>query len=104
MLRNKHLLKQHIAVIHEGQTKYKHICNVCGNKFMKTSHYETHMKVHDGSVVISCEICGGNFSNYDSLKAHQKLVHEGIRPIRKVYTYPCSDCGKIFKEKGKLRS
>ena len=95
-------LKKHIAFEHGGQSKYKHTCEICGKSFIKTYLYKTHLKVHDGSVVISCETCGHNFASFQGLKLHQKRIHEGIRPERKIYDFPCSECDKIYHERSNL--
>ena len=103
MYTNKQLFRRHVAVEHEGQSKYRHTCPVCGKKFIKTHQYNIHMKIHDGSLVISCETCGGNFETLETLKAHQRRMHEGIRIPKKVYRHSCTECGKTYSDKRELK-
>ena len=101
---DKQSLKSHIAVIHEGQSRYKHTCSLCGKRFVKSHQYKIHMKIHDGSLVISCDICGMTFQQMEYLKNHQR-IHDGtFQKNVKVVTYNCDLCEKSYKCKKALQN
>ena len=101
---DKQSLKSHIAVIHEGQSRYKHTCDLCGKKFVKSHQYKIHMRIHEGSLVISCDVCGMTFQQMEYLRNHQR-IHDGtVQKNTKVVIYKCDLCEKSYKCKKALQN
>jgi uncharacterized Zn-finger protein len=82
-------------------------CNQCGKNFKYQETWKTHMRSHalkaglqDYEVLAFgkfyvCEICQKKVASASQYKVHMR-THTNERP------YPCTHCGKRFKESGKL--
>lgn len=110
----------------KGYRPYK--CPSCSKTFMENSFLITHIRSHTGKQPFNCKNCKKGFkskkelsnheesihgdikkyrctkcpakySNYNSLKVHQK-VHSGKKP----YKCPFPECNKAFIEKGNMKS
>ncbi|XP_062580194.1 PR domain zinc finger protein 15-like [Saccostrea cucullata] len=101
----------------------KPICHVCGKEFTTTSNLNKHVKIH-GEKKLECPHCGKKFHHEEYLKVHVQAVHEKkhrfqceecgkfltskpglVSHIKQFHSdekvvYPCSECGKVFNQKG----
>ncbi|KAG5895453.1 hypothetical protein JTB14_001329 [Gonioctena quinquepunctata] len=77
-------------------------CSCCKMRFETRDKVKEHQeRVHIDELV--CHECGDKiFSNVDSLKSHQQILHKGIP--RRGYVYICDKCGKCYKQKALLRT
>ncbi|KAL0853044.1 hypothetical protein ABMA27_012820 [Loxostege sticticalis] len=68
-------------------------CLECGNNFTYFHALKRHMAEHFGTWI--CDVCGAHFFEEGKLIIHQKSHH-----VPKTEdTYPCKDCGRVFKSK-----
>ena len=80
---NRHYLKKHIQIVHEGQKN--HTCETCGKEFAQKCDLKKHFKtIHEGEKV-KCEICGKQFTQLTYLRTHIKFVHEGQERTKKCW-------------------
>ena len=125
----KHLLKQHITVVHEKLMQY--LCTQCGKYCITKGQLNAHVKkVHEKDPnevkMFTCKICQKEFKTKHELNNHKLVVHEGITPIicpecpmgfarminlknhlNYVHTekkFDCDKCGSKFKTKGVLNT
>ena len=97
-LSNRHYLKKHIQIVHEGQKN--HTCETCGKEFAQKCDLKKHFKtIHEGEKV-KCEICGKQFTQLTYLRTHIKFVHEGQERTKK---YICEFCSKAFSNTDNLK-
>ncbi|XP_063836983.1 zinc finger protein 37 homolog [Ostrinia nubilalis] len=68
-------------------------CLECGNIFTYFHALKKHMAEHFGTWI--CDICGAHFFEEGKLIIHQK----SHQPQKTEDTYPCKDCGRVFKSK-----
>ncbi|XP_071523984.1 uncharacterized protein [Panulirus ornatus] len=75
---------------HLGQEARRHLCEVCGKKFITPSDLRTHVTgVHHNVKKFVCEFCGLSFKISSALMYHRRL-HTGERP------HVCQLCGRTF--------
>lgn len=75
---------------HLGQEARRHLCEVCGKKFITPSDLRTHVSgVHHNVKKFVCEFCGLSFKISSTLMYHRRL-HTGERP------HVCQMCGRTF--------
>ncbi|XP_069945357.1 zinc finger protein 397-like [Cherax quadricarinatus] len=75
---------------HLGQEARRHLCEVCGKKFITPSDLRTHVTgVHHNVKKFVCEFCGLSFKISSVLMYHRRL-HTGERP------HVCHVCGRTF--------
>ena len=72
--------------------KKKFDCPHCEQDFVSDLILETHVNLVHGKP-FKCELCDHTFGRLDHLKIHISLRH----------SYPCSKCGKAFKNAKKLK-
>lgn len=89
-------LQRHIVSSHEGIRK--HICDICGVKFLTKSILTEHIRTHTGERPFKCEICGKGFTQNSTLSVHVKSIHSREKP------FACKMCGKTFALKGNLKA
>ena len=85
-------LKRH-SQHHTGN--YSYFCDQCRKGFVEKSHYEIHMRAHEGRGY-SCEYCSKRYSSRQNLQYHMS-EHTGR------YRFTCGICKKGFNEKAWLR-
>lgn len=93
LLSSKLAVRKHIAITHEGDTKYK--CETCGKCCAGPSELKAHQTTHSGVKPFICDYCGIGFNSKFHLSEHLNK-HTGERP------YSCSTCEKKFAAKSKL--
>ena len=94
----KHHLKNHVKVIHDGIRDYK--CDSCSKSFPQAKHLQLHVyTVHEGHKDFKCDECGKLFSRIQHLNKHTDTVHEEKIHGENLIRYPCEACGKEFKRK-----
>ena len=93
----KSALERHIKVVHENRKD--HVCSACGkefgNKYDLNQHFEFTHQTGTPANVISCSICGREFTKQEHLKMHHSAVHTDN-------TFDCKDCGRGFSYKSAL--
>ena len=90
VIKAKHALAQHKAIIHEGK-RYK--CDICDYTSTSTSCLKKHIRrVHEG-ILYQCDQCGRVVTTENALQEHVKAQHENIKEFQ------CDDCGKYFVSK-----
>jgi len=74
------------------------LCPTCGSAFVTKNSLRLHERtVHDGTAAIfRCDICQSDFRRRDKLRLHVMSVHTGERP------HECGVCGRGFVTKSKL--
>lgn len=92
--RQKSVYIRHHQVLHEGIKAFK--CSFCLKEFSGKSHLSYHVRnVHSVvTSVMSCERCGNQYKNEDTLKKHM-IYHDPPR-------FECAVCCKKFYENKKL--
>ena len=119
-------LKQHIQQVHEKVKPYK--CEICPWVFGRVSNLNKHRRyVHEKERRFECPHCNRKIARREDLVNHIKMVHERLRPypcdnceyicgttfnLKKHQLLmhsnlraelPCSECGKLFKTKDKVK-
>lgn len=106
VLASERLLKIHLRMVH------KHVeCEYCAVVFETVKALNKHIrKIHTDKpqpathpakkkpTERTCEFCGRQFTQNQTLQTHRKAVHLQLR------RYPCNECPKAFKDKGTLKS
>ena len=70
----------------------EHICVLCDRKFTQFHSLRTHNKrVHEGLKEHKCDLCEKAFTHSHTLKVHKQKVHEGLSG-----RFTCSFCKQTF--------
>ncbi|XP_058121330.1 zinc finger protein weckle-like [Anopheles ziemanni] len=79
-------------------------CGICLKKFssrdLLKKHEDSHFPKHNfyfPDNEFTCPICDKKFRRAINVKAHVRLVHDGIKP------FICEECGRAFGSKGALK-
>nr|XP_039261986.1 RB-associated KRAB zinc finger protein-like [Styela clava] len=79
-------LKRHYYIHREK----KHICNVCGRKFLLKIDLTIHCRIHTGEKPYACTECGAKFTQKSTWKNHLP-THMNDAP-----KFPCNLCDKTY--------
>ena len=97
-LLRKNLLT-HMKRVHETEGKLaKYKCQYCGKSFYYKSDQEAHENTHTGNKNFPCESCEKAYSSKKALYDHKKIVHSETK-----VTHACDICGKVLRDKYKLK-
>ena len=55
----------------------KHVCNLCGKRFMRRLHLENHVRSHTGQRPFQCSICFKGFTQKSHIKNHERSHFKG---------------------------
>ena len=78
----KQNLTTHIR-IHVPIENRKHQCLQCCKKFVRKSHLNVHMRIHDGVRPYTCDICKSSFTQIGDMKRHRARHANGEIRTRK---------------------
>ena len=82
--RTNHILKEHIADVHEGRKKPGVVCPICGCALAQKHYLKIHIaQVHEGKkdYPFTCDTCGHGSSRLMDLKGWRTF------PNQKILTY-----------------
>ena len=92
-------LMTHMKRFHETEGKLaKYQCQHCEKTFYYKSEKEAHENTHTGTKQFKCEICEKAYSSKKALYDHNKIIHAENK-----ITYSCEICGKVLRDKYKLK-
>ena len=80
----------------ETNLKKKHVCDICGKRYITKSKLEEHIAAHQNLRSYICDVCGEGFNSKYGLESHS-YTHTDDRPE------VCDLCGKCFKSSRSLR-
>ncbi|XP_053382432.1 uncharacterized protein LOC128549542 isoform X2 [Mercenaria mercenaria] len=93
---SKSNLTKHM-ILH-GEKKYG--CPHCAKFFHLDVYLKEHITcVHYNIFKYQCNVCGRLLKSKTGLIAHTRIFH-----AKNAEVFPCTKCGKVFKQKGNLRS
>ena len=76
----------------QGKKNEEHICVLCDKTFTQFHSLRTHNKrVHEGLKEHKCNQCEKAFTHSHTLKVHKQKVHEGLNG-----RFTCSVCSQTF--------
>ncbi|XP_060028503.1 neurotrophin receptor-interacting factor homolog isoform X2 [Erinaceus europaeus] len=79
--------------IHKGSQVCR--CSVCGKIFQNPRYFSVHKKIHTGEKPYVCQGCGKAFVQSSSLTQHLR-IHTGERP------FECQECGRTFNDRSAI--
>lgn len=59
--------------MHDGEFSYT--CDICGKKFIKRNHFESHIRTHDTTRPYQCKTCGRRYKEQKHCREHVRKVH-----------------------------
>src|SRR5207249_1137538 len=90
---------------HTGERPYQCPREGCNKAYIQSSDLTKHIQYqHPGEKPYVCTVdgCDKAYSFATGLAEHVRVVHNGGKPLRKKGYYPCTDCEKVFEDKGSL--
>ncbi|XP_049884195.1 zinc finger protein 99-like isoform X2 [Pectinophora gossypiella] len=94
-------LRYHLNVIHNGNNS--HPCPRCDKVFQWKSNLWRHLRSHKARETgeLYCETCDKRFASLATYKQHLAVSKQHVSEGE--YSFSCSDCGKKFVNKTRLR-
>ena len=91
-------LVTHMKRLHDSEGSGMNFkCQYCDKTFYYQREKEAHENTHTGNKNFKCH-CGKAYSSKKALYDHTKLVHSETK-----VTYSCEICGKVLRDKYKLK-
>ena len=81
----------------EGGGSDRSHCQFCPKTFLYKAELEAHENTHTGTKDYKCH-CGKAYSSKKALYDHNKIVHSQAKE-----TFSCEVCGKVLRDKYKLK-
>ena len=91
-------LMTHMKRFHEAEGSKSYNCKFCGKSFLYKYEQEAHENTHTGTKNFKCETCDKAYSSKKALYDHKKIVHAENK-----VTHACDICGKVLRDKYKLK-
>ena len=85
-------MKEHLLRKHSLDFEKKHICQLCGKKFITNQEFVTHTRTHSGEKPYTCDVCDHRFSTSSNLRKHESVHGKPDSII-------CKICGKSISSK-----
>ncbi|XP_035713616.1 zinc finger protein 37 homolog [Folsomia candida] len=96
--KNRYGLSQHVSTEH-AENPVRFPCTLCGKKFKRRSHLETHIHSHTTEKTYNCSTCGRSFAHKASVTQHEKTHLE--KSARDMLQYRV--CPQTFSSKKSLQ-
>ena len=88
--------RAHNSVMHNKFTERSLTCKFCGEVFLRSPRYTSHLEKCQKEYTFHCEICDKYFRSWDSLDTHKLVEHSSEEVLTQL---KCSTCEEVFGSK-----